>query len=221
MSVLVCIPTRSEIDSRTAETALAICANHQGGTTLCTIQAHPIDRCRNLCVSAFLQSPHSHLFFLDSDVVPPADCLNVLLEADEPVVCGMYPLFLDNQLCTSVGIRTQPRGYRFLAETPEEPFYVDAGGMGCCLIAREVFQRVQPPWFQFSHKQDFSQEGEDIFFFEKCAEAGIRTLALPQLMCQHHRPVDLLRLFLVYRRGHHPSELTKPGQNSAHLVASI
>ncbi|UCD74845.1 MAG: hypothetical protein JSV91_13790, partial [Phycisphaerales bacterium] len=66
MSVLICIPTAGDVDSRTAEAALAICANHPGGASLRTVRAHPIDRCRNLCVSAFLQSPHSHLLFLDS-----------------------------------------------------------------------------------------------------------------------------------------------------------
>ena len=37
--------------------------------------------------------------------------------------------------------------------------------------------------------------GEDIYFFERWAEVGIRPLALPQLLCPHHRAVDLLDLY--------------------------
>lgn len=86
MSVLICVPTTGDIHSETAEVALAICANHAGGASFRTVRAHPTDRCRNLCVQGFLQSPHSHLLFLDSDVVPPADCLELTLSVDRPVV---------------------------------------------------------------------------------------------------------------------------------------
>ena len=72
MSVLVCIPTAADICSATVEAVFAICANHPGASFR-TFRAHPIDRCRNICAKAFVQSRHTHLLFLDSDTVPPTD----------------------------------------------------------------------------------------------------------------------------------------------------
>ena len=44
-------------------------------------------------------------------------------------------------------------------------------------------------------RSDGHMTGEDIYFFERWAEVGIRPLALPQLLCPHHRAVDLLDLY--------------------------
>lgn len=41
--------------------------------------------------------------------------------------------------------------------------------------------------------------GEDIYFFERCAEVGIRSIVVPQVLCAHHRPVDLLGLYQELR----------------------
>ncbi len=199
MSVLVCVPTTGDIRSETAEVALAICANHTGGASFRTVRAHPTDRCRNLCVQEFLQSPHSHLLFLDSDVIPPVDCLEVMLSVGRPVVCGIYPLVIENVLCTSVARKLAPNTYGFLHDFPDGPFEIDAAGMGCCLIAREVFQQINDPWFKFEVRPDGNMTGEDIYFFERCAEVGIRPIVVPQIMCEHHRAVNLLGLYLEFR----------------------
>jgi hypothetical protein len=199
MSVLVCIPTDRDIHSETAEAALAICANHAGGASFRTMRAHPVDRCRNLCVREFLQSPHSHLLFIDSDIVPPTNCLDAMLAAGREVVCGVYPLQLEGHLCSSVARKLAPNTYGFLNDFPDEPFEVDAAGMGCCLIARSLLERMQPPWFLFQVRPDHHQTGEDIFFFEKCAELGVRALVLPQLLCAHHRTLNLLEAFQEVR----------------------
>ncbi len=49
--------------------------------------------------------------------------------------------------------------------------------------------------------------GEDIYFFERRAEVGIRPLALPQLLCSHHRAVDLLGLYRELRVLHREKKL--------------
>lgn len=166
MSVLICVPTTGDIHSETAEVALAICANHAEGATFLTIRAHPTNRCRNLCVQGFLQSPHLHVLFLDSDVVPPADCLELMLSVARPVVCGIYPLVIENVACTSMARKLGPNTYGFLHDLPDETFEIDAAGMGCCLIARELFGRIADPWCKFDVRSDGHITGEDIDFFE-------------------------------------------------------
>ncbi len=192
---MICIPTDRDIHSATVEAVFGLCANHAGGASFRTVRAHPTDRCRNLCVQLFLLSPHSHLLFIDSDVVPPSGCLTEMLAADREVVCGIYPLHIEHQVSSSVARKLAPNTYGFLNDLPDEPFEIDAAGMGCCLIERSVFERLGSPWFKFEVRPDMMQTGEDIYFFERCAEAGIRPLALPSLFCSHHRTVDLLSLF--------------------------
>lgn len=89
MSVFVCIPTGSDIRSEAAAAAFRICATHAGGAELRTVRAQPTDYAGNLGVKLFLDSAHSHIFFFDSDLVPPDNCLDLLLAARRPIVCGV------------------------------------------------------------------------------------------------------------------------------------
>ncbi|MHC5111588.1 MAG: hypothetical protein ACYTHJ_17115 [Planctomycetota bacterium] len=89
MSIFVAIPTAADIHGATTAAAFRICAGHAGGAEFWSIQAQPTDFARNQCVERFLKTGHSHLFFIDSDVVPPDDSLSLLLAADRPIVCGI------------------------------------------------------------------------------------------------------------------------------------
>lgn len=50
-----------------------------------------ITRARNSLVAVFMDSPHSHLLFIDADIEWPADSVVRLLAADKDVICGAYP----------------------------------------------------------------------------------------------------------------------------------
>jgi hypothetical protein len=54
---------------------------------------------------------------------------------------------------------------------------VDYLGTGSILIAREVFEKIEPPWFQIVYgiEANWADEwpGEDIGFSEKCKAAGV------------------------------------------------
>ena len=102
-------------------------------------------------------------------------------------------------LCTSVARKLAPDTYGFLHDFPDELFEIDAAGMGCCLIEREVFQQIEAPWFKFDVRCDGHMTGEDIYFFERCAEVGIRPVVVPRVLCAHHRAVDLLGLYQELR----------------------
>ncbi len=202
MSVFVCIPTASDIRSATAAAAFRICAGHAGGAEFRTVHAQPTDYARNLGVKLFLGSSHSHIFFLDSDVVPPDDGLDLMLAARRPIVCGVYPLLLANAtICTSVARRDGKGAYEFLGEFGEHPFEVDAGGMGCCLIERQVLERMEYPWFRFRQEPDCKLIGEDIYFFERAAKLGFRPLVIPQIQCSHLKTVDLLDVIRAVSRA--------------------
>lgn len=50
-----------------------------------------IPRARNACVAHFLASKHTHLMFLDTDIVFRPEDVVRMLEYDQPVVAGAYP----------------------------------------------------------------------------------------------------------------------------------
>ena len=193
MSVFVCIPTMRDIDARTTEAAFRLCAGHAGGAEFHMVQAQPVDYSRNLCVKLFLETQHSHILFIDSDVVPPDNCLELMLAARRPIVCGIYPLLLNQAaIRTSVAMKKADGEYEFLGQLGDQPFEVDAGGMGCCLIERQVLTRMEYPWFQFQQQPDCKLIGEDIYFFEQAARLGIKPLVIPQIHCSHIKTIDLL-----------------------------
>ncbi len=201
MSVFVCIPTARDIHSRTTEAAFRICAGHADGVEFCTIEAQPTDYSRNLGVARFRKTRHSHILFLDSDVVPPDNSLSLMLAAGRPIVCGLYPLLLNQRVCTSVAKRGSTGELGLLGDFPEQPFEVDVAGMGCCLIERSVFDRLEYPWFQFQHEPNGGITGEDVHFFEQAARAGFRPLAIPQVQCSHFKTIDLLEVLRVVWNG--------------------
>lgn len=204
MSVYVCVPTASDIHGSTTAAVFRICAGHPGGAEYWCIQARPTDFARNQCVERFLRSSHSHLLFIDSDVIPPDNCLEMLLQADRPICCGVYPLMLAQaRICTSVAKRRADGTYDFLQQLEQEPFEVDAGGMGCCLIAREVFERLSYPWFHFAQGQGGQLTGEDVYFFEKAEGAGFKPWVVPSVQCGHMKTVDLLDVLHSYWHASH------------------
>ena len=202
MSVLVCIPTQRDIHGLTTAAAFRICAGHAGGAEFRTFQAQPTDFNRNLCVKYFLEGSHDHLLFIDSDVVPPDDCLDQMLATGRPIVCGVCPILLEgSRICTNVAQRAPDGNYTFIDEFGSEPFEVDAAGLGCTLIAREVFEKIGVPWFQFRQTPDCRLIGEDIHFFEQAGAAGYRALVVPTVQCSHFRTIDLLEVIRAVHRA--------------------
>ena len=177
----------------------------------------PVDYVRNCLIRKFRAADFTHLFFLDSDTEPPLDCIERLLSLNVPLATGCYPVImqqglrwaLSNRAAAPPGLLSQESrgGYRLLEWLPffDKPFEVDAGGAGCLLIRRDVFDKVHWPWFKWVEFEDGSQESEDIFFFRKCNDAGLRLMADPQIICNHFKKTnitDLMRMkMLSPRRG--------------------
>ncbi len=211
MSILVCIPTAYDIHALTTAAAFRICSGHQAGAEFRTFQARPTDFARNLCARFLMEGSHSHLLFIDSDIVPPDDCLDLMLAARRPLVCGVYPLLLDNsRVCTCLAEKTGENRYNFLDTHGDTPFEVDVAGLGCCLIAREVFTKLPYPWFQFEQKPDGQLIGEDFRFFEDAARVGYKPLIIPQIQCAHYKNVNLFDVIRAVQLARQAQPLASP-----------
>ena len=139
------------------------------------------DLARNRFAIKLLESQYTHLLMLDVDHVHPRDIVQRL---------ARWPLM--NPEVEVVG------GLNFRRSEPYEPccFFkddngrvnapadwsaglmkVDYIGTGSILIAREVFEKIEPPWFyniyNIPANWDDEWPGEDIGFSEKCNAAGV------------------------------------------------
>lgn len=158
-----------------------------------TAERLPIEMARNEFVKVFIQDPKkaTHLLFIDDDTVPPKFAIDRLLAHDVDIVngltCRRKPPF-------------DPCVYRFDANVGKHKtvdifrkglIEVDAVGMACTLIKREVFMRMlelpeinakSPKWFEWT------ASGEDITFCVRAKKAGFKVFCDTDLICDHYGP---------------------------------
>lgn len=131
-----------------------------------------IDKARNKIVE---QMEGEWLWFIDSDQTFQELTLRRLLSINQPIVGAMvYKKKAPYLPCVYV---KSPEGYGYHAlmfPWPNQPFTIDMTGTGCVVIKKEVFQKVQAPWFEYTDKQ-----GEDINFFEKAQAEGYKIVIDP------------------------------------------
>ncbi|MCK9243666.1 MAG: glycosyltransferase [Candidatus Marinimicrobia bacterium] len=157
----------------------------------------PVDFNRNSLIRLFLsRKEFDYLLLIDSDIEPPLDCIERLLALDCPLASGCYPVWMHRGLRWALMNKDSDRRYRLLERLPSltEPFEVDAGGAGCLLIRRDVFEKVKWPWFKWIEFEDGTQESEDVHFFRKCNEAGLRVKVDPKIICNHFKIMNLVDL---------------------------
>jgi len=193
--VLLAIPTTGAIDAITSAAASRLALQGSAADYI-TAKGRPVDHVRNGLIMQFLAGDWTHLFLLDSDVGPPLDCLSRLLALARPLASGCYPVIQQGVLKWAISNKNSDGHYRLLEDPslPTGPFEADAGGAGCLLISRAVFDRVKWPWFKWVENPDGSQISEDIYFFDKCAEAGIRVTIEPDIICDHFKDVNITAL---------------------------
>jgi len=152
----------------------------------------PIPDCFNILSEKFLDSGADFAWFVEEDVVPPEGALKsllALLESGKSISFINYPLIkFNNAIC-----------YKFFQDE------VVWTGMGCTLVKREVFEKLERPWFKDKHslvaimsgsaQRDYRLElrenkdiiygGQDVYFCSKAFFKGFRIGIVEDLECEH------------------------------------
>lgn len=168
------------------------------------------DRARNDIVEEFLASSCDVLWQLDSDVIPPHHVLDLIAHHyDKWQVAGApYPVYQmipgtdEMSICFTVynGLGKDPSsGQRgiFLSDLPPAGTdFVDALATGCLFIKREVFAKLEKPYFEFKFDKETRRitEGEDLGFALKLHDLGIRFFTDYGAVCEHNKRVGLLQM---------------------------
>ena len=136
------------------------------------------DRMRNEAGKELLDTDYSHILMLDADHVHQADIVHLLAKhviADpEKLIIGGLNFKRTPPYSPCVAVVKDNKIYR-----PEEwepgLMEMDRVGFGAVLIAREVFERVEWPWFvNDPHYETQTLGSHDNYFCEKAQAAGIK-----------------------------------------------
>lgn len=136
---------------------------------------------------------HSHILFLDADMVWPSDLLEQLLRHhDVGIVGGLYvtknppynPVALKNPTREA---GSQVDRFEFVQDYGKELADVDVLGMGCTLVPTAVFDAIGPrPWFEYRNDDaGWPAITEDVPFCLKAKAAGFRIALDPTIKCGH------------------------------------
>jgi hypothetical protein len=168
------------------------------------------DAAREGIIQDFLATDCDVLWFLDSDVCPPKHVLDLLtMHGDKWQVAGApYPVFMaqpgesERQIVFTVykQIPPGPDGKPRIAPCPvpeEGTEFIDGAATGCLFIKREVFDKLERPYFEFKYDPITRQpiEGEDLGFCLKLARLGIKFFTDYSMVCKHYKDnIDLLEM---------------------------
>jgi len=156
------------------------------------VSGQAVDKARNYLVRIALEQGVTHLFFLDDDNPPPPETLGRLLQADKDIIT--VPILTRNEPYTpcifkkvDISDKTKVPGYVHIEKIDTsggDVVQVDACGMACTLIKREVLEKLYPKYegspFAFTrdtidppvdgkNKRDMS---EDVVFCERAKKEG-------------------------------------------------
>lgn len=154
--------------------------------TLCYAYRSFIHFARKACVKQAIDTNCDYLLFLDDDMVwqpnMPARLIAIAEHYKYDIVSGYYTT--RKELPYPLIYRRRENGM-YSPVLPREDFKdalfeCDATGFGAILIRTNVFKRVPEPWFELPDSTT-----EDIYFFNKCNDLGIKTYVDAGLPCGH------------------------------------
>lgn len=147
-----------------------------------------VDDMRNAVANQAVREKYDALFWMDSDMVFPPDCLirmlQYLLKDDYEAVSGLYT-YKDPPFMPHVYGRKMPgtRKFEIASGFPlNRPFKIEGAGFGCLLMKVNVFNRLKVPYFTMKFKDGKMIMGEDLSF---CAKADMRMILDPKISCGH------------------------------------
>jgi len=161
------------------------------------------DHARNKAVEDFLASDCDVIWFLDSDISPSIQVMDLIaIHWDKWKVAGLtYPVFMTlggspfPEVVYTVYERNLETGNFKPTKAPTEGSgFVDGLATGCLLIKRELLESMKAPWFEFKYKEycrDIA-EGEDLGFCRKIADMGHKFYVDFGTPFRHQKSIDLL-----------------------------
>ena len=187
--IFIAIPTTGIIRTELALFLLHLDKNYE--TEIVFTFGNRIAHNRNLLVEHFLEMDYEWLLFIDSDVMPHFNVLD-MTKNGKNICSGIYYQWNEDKLIPLVWQKKKDY-YRVFYDIEENDIVeVDGVGAGCLLINRKVFEAVKKPYFMFGYNDiGLITLGEDFYFCEKAQKAGFKIFVDRRMICDHYKTVTL------------------------------
>ena len=124
-----------------------------------------------------LEEKANYLLWLDSDMRFPKETIGHLILRDKPIVAANYATRRMPVKPVAMMDDDGEIGRVYTAPDSEGLQPVDYIGMGVKMVKREVFEKLDAPWFAIPYSTIGNHYiGEDVFFCRKAREAGYEVL---------------------------------------------
>lgn len=146
---------------------------------------------RNSLVEHFLMTEYEWLLFIDSDIMPPFNVLEMTKNRKD-ICSGVCYQWQEDKLIPVV-YKRESNHYRIFYNIDENDVVeVDGVGAGCLLINRKAFETIKKPYFMFEYDdKGLAISGEDFYFCEKAKKAGFKIWVDRKMICDHYKTVNL------------------------------
>lgn len=193
MKILIAIPTFENITPDTFKSVYEL-DKGEHEVLFDFIRGYDCATARNRIAQRGIDLGTDYVLMVDNDIVLPKDTLLKLLDGAKEVNLGYYAhRGTDNRYNgrTCICRLNQPDGtpyyhypleseytaeeMRAMEESGESKITVHGGGMGCALIATEVFRKIPYPWYDWVNYGDRNRGmlSEDLYFCELCRSYGV------------------------------------------------
>jgi GT2 family glycosyltransferase len=166
-------------------------------------KGNPVDIARELLVDLAIKNKCDYLFFLDSDVIPPENILDVLIGHNLPIVCGIYNSKTPGMPWGMWNFNKTANTFLALDKWKKRLVQVDVTGCGCMLIKSDVILKMHeayPDLPLFMWTKDRSSKvtsklnvpdermrgvSEDFWFCLLAAKCGFPIVIDTDMKCSH------------------------------------
>jgi len=188
--IFIAIPTTGNVRTELAIFLLGL--NRQNYDVIVTFTVGGgIAHNRNSLVESFLKTDYEWFLFIDSDIMPPLNVLDMTKNGKD-ICSGICPQFRKDRIVSLILKKYQDK-YKFIKnDIKGDVIEIDGVGTGCLLIRRNVFEKIEKPYFEFLFdEKGMNRLSEDLNFCRKAQEAGFKIWADKRMGLHHFKTIDL------------------------------
>lgn len=186
MRILIAVPTYENIYPDTFKSIYEL---DKGGNEVDFdfIRGYDVANARNKIAQTMLDKGYDYVLTVDNDEIVPKDALTNLLESEQSYPLGhcMVVGYCLSRPTNMANTNRRTTAFKFggkdyvtedaykaeelmqLREDGITKVQIRGSGLGCALIHREIFERMQYPYFKWVEYNNRAQLSEDLYFCEQ------------------------------------------------------
>jgi len=190
--IAICVPVREEVPTEFLGSFLNLIFDNMKKYEFIVSfsELYPIELARNDLVERALKHNPDYIFFIDSDMILPENILDDLINMNKDIASALY--FMRAPPYKPIAKIMKDKLFCNIDTIPlNQIIEVDAVGLGCCLIKREVFEKIKEKEKKiFDVKEQTLNNktqllSEDTFFCLKAKESEFKIFLNTSLICKH------------------------------------